>query len=560
MPAIRDIMLLPCIAAGGAAATAVCCALSSPTAARGQRRGARLLSTTMAAVAAKAPPTPSAEVVVVNYNILAKSLGSNCIPWVMSVSPELRQRVEMQTGRAWIEWKADTLASAYKSHFHKNYSSGDYATMRGLWSARLDSVADLPAALNGLTFVGPDRVSYRPDEGEVVVAITLHGVLLEALPQPLATDLFEHLMAAEEGIYSWAIRGPRIFHACTQPALCSGGGSCGFADLIALEEYDCHEAVAKYRDGHGEETFCEAMTAAGYDGVLFKDPVLGKTPFSGLAIYWRRGVFELPSSVTDSVNGCQVLECGDTEACVCNFDLGEHWHPQPKSTDSGANGAALMKTVDRRNVGMVHLRHCASGSSIHCIAAHLMTKSRDGRQTNQYPGEVRSAELATIRRLLLQNDRVGPRDGVLFMGDLNTQPTERHVFAGVVPKASRAGESLTTTTSDTIRFETGLDLAPELRDIVALNWLPQPGRPSLRCAFEDVHQWGKEPAMQACCTSMNAARTEWIDYMFHTPDALQVLARGSTEIPASPIPNTEHGSDHLPLAARFAILDATHRL
>ena len=209
------------------------------------------------------------QIVIVSYNILAKSLGSNCIPWVMVVSPELQRRVEVQTGLPWDQWKDDSLGTAYKQHFHKNFASGDYSTMRTLWSARhLQSAADLPASLTGLSFVAPDTVSYRAAETAtargsvptVLLAKTMRGVLRELLPEQLASDLFAQLMEAEDTVYSWQARGPRILQAATNPPL--GRERDGVAaDIIALQEYDCHTSVANYRPGHGEETFHAAMGA-----------------------------------------------------------------------------------------------------------------------------------------------------------------------------------------------------------------------------------------------------------------------------------------------------------
>ena len=77
------------------------------------------------------------EVTVVTYNILAKSLGSNCIPWVIEISSSLKDRVEASTNKKWNDWRLDVLQTAYKAHFHKNDASGDYMAMRafspGVW-------------------------------------------------------------------------------------------------------------------------------------------------------------------------------------------------------------------------------------------------------------------------------------------------------------------------------------------------------------------------------------------------------------------------------------------
>ena len=70
---------------------------------------------------------------VLTYNILARSLGSNTIPWVLNVSPQTRARIEDKTGEAFGAWRKTNVDEEYKRHWHKNFHSGDYAAMRALW-------------------------------------------------------------------------------------------------------------------------------------------------------------------------------------------------------------------------------------------------------------------------------------------------------------------------------------------------------------------------------------------------------------------------------------------
>ena len=72
---------------------------------------------------------------VLTYNILARSLGSNTIPWVLNVSPQTRARIEDKTGEAFGTWRRTAVDEEYKRHWHKNFHSGDYAAMRALWGA-----------------------------------------------------------------------------------------------------------------------------------------------------------------------------------------------------------------------------------------------------------------------------------------------------------------------------------------------------------------------------------------------------------------------------------------
>ena len=73
---------------------------------------------------------------VLTYNILARSLGSNTIPWVLNVSPQTRARIEDKTGEAFGTWRRTAVDEEYKRHWHKNFHSGDYAAMRALWGCR----------------------------------------------------------------------------------------------------------------------------------------------------------------------------------------------------------------------------------------------------------------------------------------------------------------------------------------------------------------------------------------------------------------------------------------
>eukprot|EP01051_Picozoa_sp_SAG22_P022002 SAG22_NODE_5095_length_1087_cov_1.579960_1_plen_103_part_10 len=86
-------------------------------------------------------------------------------------------------------------------------------------------------------------------------ATTLKGQLLAGLPAGrLGARLLADIMADEAEVFSWAARGPRLFARLQA------------ADLVALQEYDIHGAVARYDGGGGggggaaeETTFPAAM-------------------------------------------------------------------------------------------------------------------------------------------------------------------------------------------------------------------------------------------------------------------------------------------------------------
>ena len=85
----------------------------------------------------------------------------------------------------------------------------------------------------------------------------------------------------------------------------------------------------------------------------------------------------------------------------------------------------------------------------------------------------------------------------------------------------------------------------------------------LRDAFADEHKGGKAVATRRRsvtavdglrCTSVNADRINWIDYVWYS--GLQPMSLSSTAVPATQLPSPEHPSDHLPLAVTFRLDDA----
>ena len=69
-------------------------------------------------------------------------------------------------------------------------------------------------------------------------------------------------------------------------------------------------------------------------------------------------------------------------------------------------------------------------------------------------------------------------------------------------------------------------------------------------AFASEHQWGKRVHAHGVCSSYSSKRCTWIDMLWHSTD-LRVGRRSVNTTPAEPMPNAEHGSDHLPIFASF---------
>lgn len=157
-------------------------------------------------------------------------------------------------------------------------TSGNYSVMRGLWGAsKCESQDDIPGGLSGITFKEENIVSYNDKEGQEVMATTMKGAAKASIPdESVFEEFFTEVMSSEEKVFGWAGRGPRIFNTIQ--------GLNG--DIVGLQEYDCHNSTADYR-GEGEETFADAMTAAGYHGAFYKDPLLDRFPPAGIATFWK---------------------------------------------------------------------------------------------------------------------------------------------------------------------------------------------------------------------------------------------------------------------------------
>lgn len=489
----------------------------------------------------------------VSYNILARSLGSNCIPWVMSISRAFQTDVESATGKSWAVWKKLVVLPEYKRHFHKNLGTGDYTVMRQFWSAmRCVSQADVPTSLKGVLFENEDQISYLDKAGQRVIATTMRGLLRSNLPEELGIELFDHIMSLEETVYSWQTRAPRLFAEITRSRTFRAVDSSEdvdmdeyLPDVVMLQEYDAHLASADYRGEGVEESFHSAMAALGYSGALFKDPLHGKTPPSGLGIFWRSASFEPCEDASHIL--IQGIECGENvPGLVANTDMMERW--RPKIGNAYVEEPELMPDADRRNLALLRLRHRETGRSLCIGAVHLMTTSRDSANTNAFPGEVRAGEIATVRSEVQRF--VSSGEALLLVGDFNIDAQDRHIFSGQLQNAT--GQSLKIATG----FEAG-------DDGCKLHWQAKGAHGEtcsmcLREAFEPVHRWGAGvgPASEGGhCTSINGERVEWIDYMWYSEQALALRHRSDLSTPAQVLPNAEQGSDHLSIAAVFKFTD-----
>jgi len=457
--------------------------------------------------------------------MLARSLGTNTIPWVMDVSLPTQRRIEQASSYdTFNEWVDNILKPEYMQNFHKNFASGNYAAMRRFWGApSCQAARDVPKELSGLKWIDEDVVSYTTTQNSTTTehaATTMRGICKKTLPEDLFESFFNEVLSKEEGVYTWGTRGPRIFETILRNE----------PDIIAIQEYDCHDAQAEYRKPGVIESFSDAMAAVGYSGVFLKDPLLGRDPPSGMGVFWMDNVFE----TLEGISGMESLDCGEKgfDSSVFNVDLEETWHPV-KSTNKEA---VMMKPSDRRNGAVCRLKHKQSGRKFALCTAHLMTKSRDGIKTNRFPGEVRACELAALKRLV--ESTVQADEAVVLTGDFNTDAKEAlEVFAASF-RSSDSGEP-------PCEFETGFDT-----DSKKFRWDSH----VLHDSFAGVHQWGKGVGEEKHCTSRNANRIEWIDYIFHDDKQLEPVKLEECNTPSALIPDEQNPSDHLPLTAKFRFI------
>jgi mRNA deadenylase 3'-5' endonuclease subunit Ccr4 len=525
-----------------------------------------------------------------HYNIFAKSLGSNSIPWVMTVSLEWKLRIEELTQLPYHHWVKEICTKEYLKHFHKNHTSGNKILMRKLWSQNILNSTDVPVELDGVRYVSENCIEYQIDQ-QVYHATTLPGLLRKSLSHHFGHDLYTHIMNHDQ-YYNWNLRGPCLYQTilAIQP------------DLISLCEYDIHEALASYREStQGEETFDEAMRATGYSGLFLKSPDL--IGGSGLGIFWKieefelvdegdsessflQDSFQLPRTSTPSTAIIPI----DTEyhGVISNYDLHEHWHKLIPSTSSPSSSSPFtqcpgsgsgfssryeeMSRKDRHHVGMIRLRHKPSKKVLLMVATHLMTSSRDCELTNEYPGEVRLGEMETIGKKIssyLQratddmsptsssssSSRPGAIDAIIYSGDFNLDIRQLDRLHDGIP--SIITPPLNHPPPPMKHFQTGftkdsLPLSPGECTGPYLKYHPHP-KWNLFEAFESIHQWGVDGRVGygQYCTSYNSERCEWIDMIWYTNQSLVLKNLSSMDTPLTPIPNEVHASDHLPLCAEF---------
>ena len=475
-------------------------------------------------------PTKENGFSVVNYNILAKSLGSACIPWLINLSEEFKLEIneELKKNKIFMA-ELDTHNSSnkqltpfdflihrlkldYMKYFHKNPESGDKNKMRELWGATIKTQYNIPPELSGVGFVKEDTINVpiklKTGETEMHVVRTLRGLLKDNFRidadhyNVIAARIFDELMNTEQ-FRRWSSRGPLIFRTLMEKN----------PDIIVLTEYDVHMVEANYLNK--PQTFKDAMQESGYQGILFTgvSDVEG-----GIGIWWKTDVFTCPVEV-------DTVPCGRSTPVYKNMDFHEEFHLSPTGPTS------VMKDADRRHACCVLLEHTFSGKQVLVTGSHLMTESRDNKTTTAYPGEVRAFELMKWRDMVTEFTS-GMNPSLIVTGDFNINlipvAPETYILTGKILEPP---------------IDTGFT---EDETGVVGTW----GTYTLTEAFANKHQWVKGVGKGKYCSSYTNGRCTWIDMLWKSQD-LVVVGQSDNTTPVEFIPDEWHGSDHLPLYAEF---------
>ena len=286
------------------------------------------------------------------------------------------------------------------------------------------------------------------------------------------------------------------------------------------------------------------MGSVGYDGMFFR----GANQWSGTAIFWRRSAFQLDdvASRTSRASQIESIDLGDSHReVVYNYDMQESRH----SIDGLGSPAALLPKIDRKNLGMVRLRHIASNMDLWVICVHLMTMSRDNSKCTPFPGEVRAKELQFLGKCVRRH--VSPSSRLIIAGDFNIDSCEVDILRGALE--TPAGKLSIPT-----GFACGKADGAPWQKFSHFDWRDNiNGTGTIAIdAFESLHR-NSASEQSEHATSQSPVRRKWIDYILYSYRSLLPVHLSDTRLPHGKLlPSTDEPSDHIPIAARFQILAA----
>lgn len=376
---------------------------------------------------------------------------------------------------------------------------GHLKAIRSLWAVRDLSEVQLEEN-NSVKIINPTTVLL----GEVTLR-TLRGVLIDAVGAEDGNVVYEHIAKVEKECFSWHTRGPRILQKLIS-------FNC---DIAIIEEYDVHfgpyatfpnSKTSSSEPGDTAKpssTFREAMSANGYDGRLY-DGYMKQG--EGIGIFWKRDTF----SAKQSTNSC-VSECGDdsvvpiTEYCPNLANIG--------FTVKNASTGELLPERFRRHLALIRLIHISTGKELQVCGVHLSPTSRDDSE------RTRGEELRQTVEIVSRQTDVP----AILTGDFNINlraKREEHILKSVEAYEASDGRRL----------------------------FRVPG-PESDYILQDLY--GDVNDREDVSTSFSRTRNETIDYIFYTPNTLEVTWRGELVCSLESMPNEQEPSDHIALEAEF---------
>eukprot|EP00457_Paulinella_chromatophora_P003174 gb/GEZN01003180.1/.p1 GENE.gb/GEZN01003180.1/~~gb/GEZN01003180.1/.p1 ORF type:complete len:626 (+),score=61.13 gb/GEZN01003180.1/:146-2023(+) len=450
----------------------------------------------------------------------------------------------------WEGFKKQELYPHYIRHFHANHNP----TWPELYSKPMRMVfaapsivthRDLPPKVrDNLGVVENNVVEYTERRtGHAVQAATLIRLLKDKLGKDVGQQVYDDLRRIEDTVFRWQIRGPRVVQRILAEK----------PDIVGIQEYSgCDDETFLPFESVESITFRQSMTMQNFSGLVFQDPKGGDglalfysnerytvAPLNGFSVdqaIGRAAAFNVSCARKDAslsepiqpsrISNIAVLPSSlNTSGCL-NLDMESKAHQ--------GRVVRMLEPSSRRHFSLTRLWDRHRKKFLWVAVTHLQTSSRDNARTVVYPGEVRASELAFIRQVVAEN--VPSEDALVFLGDMNSEPTQKEVWSG---RPCRPEDP-----SDCLRINTGFGCVSQ--EVCGMDWTGPNGKGSfMRDGFDSLHRWGD--AAEQYPTSFTLLRSARIDYIFYSTNTLYVKAIPVQARPIKVVPHETEPSDHLPL-------------
>lgn len=486
---------------------------------------------------------------VLTYNILDYNLASNTILRTMNIDHK-----EMLVGLV-TEPKIKEMEKSYSLYFHRDTSGkSDKNFKRKLWGAKIDNREDLEKLketfkldLSHITYEN-NSINIRNTDGTISIVENLRMLMIkyaiekkrkellqtELLQTELsqtelskvkssATELHEEILAFDETVMNWSVRGPKIAETIKNKN----------ADIVMLQEYgSCHEKI--YSDSK-RMTLREDLHCFGYNCIFFLNPkykvgTKDGDGRDGSAIYYKRTKFIIAPALGTKPQIEEELivyvnSVNEKYDYVRAFDIDAEV-PTTKHTQQNIvqNEHFVIEPGNKRSVGFVKLKMIENDKKVLAMTVHLMTDTSDKL------GLVKIEELKLIKNKLAELTMVNILDptseGIVFGGDFNTKYkyedkprySDRDIFQ------SAFGCS----------FDGLMNINNQKGERVII--------------LEDIIKDNTKEIV----SSVNGTRKEWIDYIYFSNNTLSKTQLDFEELNNNIIiPDNDHPSDHIPIMSTF---------